>query len=127
MDIQPREMVILADDFEALVAWYRDVLGFQVTKQFDEKYHYANLETASGIKLGIASAEEMGVTPGDRNRNTVVFQFAVENVKDFFAHVAANAGRATFGPAFNEKDEFWYGGIADPEGNPCWVVDMKCP
>lgn len=28
IEIRPREIVILADDFDLLVGWYRDVLGF---------------------------------------------------------------------------------------------------
>ena len=64
MEIRPRETVILASDFSKLVDWYRDVLGFKVTKQFEADYHYCNLETGSGIRIGIASAEEMGGQTG---------------------------------------------------------------
>ena len=53
MHIRPRETVILADDYPSLVAWYRDALGFKVVQQFDDGYHYAYMETASGIKIGI--------------------------------------------------------------------------
>jgi catechol 2,3-dioxygenase-like lactoylglutathione lyase family enzyme len=70
MEIRPRETVILADDVETLVAWYRDVLGFKDVQLFEDGYHYAYMETASGIKIGIGSAEEMGVVPVDRSKNT---------------------------------------------------------
>ncbi|MEE3283320.1 MAG: VOC family protein, partial [Planctomycetota bacterium] len=74
MEIRPREIVILADDFDLLVAWYRDVLGFEVVRFFNDTFQFANLETSTGIRLGIGSAAETGVVPGDRQHNTVVLQ-----------------------------------------------------
>jgi len=127
IEVHPRETVILATDFSAMVAWFRDVLGFKITKLYEEEFHYCNLETSTGIKIGIATAAEMGVTPVDRGKNTVVLQFQVANVKDFLTHVAKNGGSVSFGPTFDKNDSFWYGGFADPEGNPCWVVDENCP
>jgi uncharacterized glyoxalase superfamily protein PhnB len=127
MEIRPRETVILASDFASLVAWYRDVLGFELVQQFEDGYHYANLETSSGIKIGIGSAQEMGVVPLDRSTNTVILQIEVDDLQQFFAHLEAADGAVRFGPSFDKKDKFWYGGFADPEGNPWWVVDKDCP
>ena len=127
IEIRPRETVILAADFQTLVAWYRDVLGFSVIKLFEDEYHFCNLETPSGIKIGIASAAEMGVEPTDRSTNTVVLQFEVDDVPEFFAHLEQAGGTVTFGPSFDKNDKFWFGGFTDPEGNPVWVVDKNCP
>lgn len=127
MELRPRETVILAEHFSALVAWYRDALGFTVVRLYEDDYHFANLEAPSGIKLGIGDAKEMGVTPADRRSNTVRLQFEVDDVKAFFAHVERSGGSATFGPSFDDKGGFWFGGFSDPEGNPCWVVDKNCP
>ena len=127
IEIRPRETVILATDFEALVAWYRDGLGFAITDLFEDDYHYCTLETPSGIKIGIASAAEMEVEPTDRSLNTVVLQFEVDDLKEFFAHLEQVGGAITFGPSFDKNGEFWFGGFSDPEGNPCWVVDKNCP
>ncbi len=127
MEIRPRETVILAEDFDAMVAWYRDTLGFKVTDRFEDEFHYANLVTPSGIAIGIASAKEMGVEPADRTKNTVLLQFEVEDVKAFFEQIGKSGATVTFGPSHSEKDDFWYGGFSDPEGNPVWVVDGNCP
>lgn len=127
IELRPRETVILASDYNKMVSWYRDTLGFAVTNDFSEDYHYCNLKTASGIQIGIASAAEMGVKPHDRSRNTVLLQFEVADVKTFFAHLERSGGSITFGPSFDEKGQFWYGGFSDLEGNPCWVVDENCP
>jgi predicted enzyme related to lactoylglutathione lyase len=126
-EIRPREAVILASSFAALVAWYRDVLGFTVRQLFEDAYHYGQLETASGLRIAIADAGEMGVEPADRARNTVVLQIEVDDVRTFFAHVEANGGAITAGPNHDPTADFWFGGVADPEGNPMWVVDRTCP
>ena len=127
MEIRPRETVILASDFPALMAWYQKAFGFEVLSLFEEDYHYCNLATPTGIQIGIASAKEMGVQAQDRSRNSVLLQFEVDDVKAFFAQLEAAGGTVTFGPSFDEKGRFWYGGIADPEGNPLWIVDKDCP
>ena len=127
MKISPREPVIFAEEFQAMKAWYQDVLGFKVTRLAEEDYHYVNLENEQGILLGIADAKEMGVTPTDRSNNTVVLQFEVVDVKAFFAYLQEKGSSITFGPSFDEKGGFWFGGFHDLEGNPFWVVDENCP
>ena len=126
-EIRPRETVVLATDFAALVNWYKEVLGFRVTKLVDDGFHYCNMETPSGIKIGIALASELGVTPTDPRCNTVILQFEVDDVREFCASIEAAGGTITGAPSFNKKDGFWFGGFVDPEGNPCWVVDRHCP
>ena len=39
----------------------------------------------------------------------------------------AGFGTVTGGPARDAQGGFWFGGFADPEGNPVWVVDGACP
>jgi len=125
--LEPRELVILAEDHEALARWYVDVLGFRVVKTFSGDYHYTNLETASGIKIGLAPAAEVNVKPGDRAANTVILQVGVPDVKALFEHLKVSGANVTFGPSFDEKGRFWFGGFEDLEGNPIWVVDENCP
>ena len=125
--IRPRESVILADNFEAQVKWYRETLGFKQTDLFEDDYHFANLETESGIKLGIGSAKEMGVEPQDRSKTTILLQFEVDDLAEYFEYLATSGAKILFGPSFEKKGQFWFGGFADPEGNPWWVVDKDCP
>ncbi len=126
-ELRHRETVILADDFAALIDWYQRALGFAVVQRFDEGFHYCNMESPSGIKIGIAPAAEMGVGPAERAKNTVVIQFEVDDVRAFLAHVEAEGGKVTGGPSHSPKDDFWFGSFADLEGNPFWVVDGNCP
>jgi len=104
---------------------------------FVEDFHYCNLATQSGIKIGIAVAKEMGVEPDDRSKNTVILQFEVEDLEAFFAYLKQQGCSGLFGdvrgcsvvlsPTCSEKDNFWFAGFKDLEGKPCWVVDKNCP
>ena len=127
MKLYAMESVIFAENFDALVEWYQRVLGFRVMQLYEDEYHYCVLENETGIKIGIASAIEMSVTPGDRKNNTVVLQFQVEDVPRFFEYLQEHGGKISFGPSFDKKDHFWYGGFTDIEGNPFWLVDKNCP
>ena len=127
MEIRPRESVIFAENFQLLVEWYQKVLHFKIIQQFEDQYYYCILENEHGLKIGIADAKEMGITPGDRKNNTVVLQFQVQDVKYFFQYLQKYEGIITFGPSFDEKGQFWYGSFQDLEGNPLWVVDENCP
>lgn len=127
IDIRPRESVILARDFSAAVDWYCKALGFTVVKRFDNGFNYCNLETASGIRIGIGDAAQMGVTAANRNNDTVILQFEVDDVDEFFSHLGRFEGSITGGPSFDAGGNFWFGSFVDPEGNQFWVVDKNCP
>ena len=51
MKIFPRDSVVLAEDFQALVDWYKNVLSFRVTYIVDEDYHYCNLENETCLYI----------------------------------------------------------------------------
>lgn len=127
MKISPRETVIMVEDFTSMIDWYSKILGFKISKKHEGDYNYCSLETETGIKIGLTPAKEVGVTPENRRNNTFVMQIAVEDVKAFFEYIKENGGTVTFGPHFEKGSDFWYGGFADPEGNPFWVVDHNCP
>ena len=127
IEIRPRETVILAANFSLLVKWYQEVLGFRVTQIFEDDYHYCNLETQSEIKIGITDAKEMGVVLRDRACNSVVLQFEVDDIQEFFQFLEKSGATITGGPSFDNNDQFWFGSFTDPEGNPYWVVDKNCP
>jgi uncharacterized glyoxalase superfamily protein PhnB len=125
--ISPRETVILAEDPLALVDWYHTVLGLEITRRIEVEYHYYELQNPQGVRIGIADAREMGVTPGDRKNSTVLLQLQVSDVKVLFEHLHSCGAATTFGPSHDARDDFWFGGFLDLEGNPIWVVDSSCP
>lgn len=125
--IKPREPVIFAADFYKLIKWYKSVLGFSLTHLVEDDYHYCNLESADGFRIGVADANEMGVLLGDRQHNSVVLQIEVPDLPQFFDYLKEREGAVTFGPSYDKKGGFWFGGFQDLEGNPFWVVDENCP
>jgi predicted enzyme related to lactoylglutathione lyase len=127
MGLRPRETVIIAEDFQAMGGWYQAILNFEAVNLVDEEYHYCNLKNEAGLQIGIAEAAELGVTPIDRRHNTVVLQFEVPDVKRLFERLRQRGGEISFGPSFDSKNGFWYGGFHDLEGNPFWAVDENCP
>lgn len=127
MDIRAREPVVLAADFPGLVAWYRERLGLEVVQLFEDGFHYAKLAGSGGVRIGVASAREMGVTPGDHAHDTVVLQLEVDDVRGFLERLREAGASLTGAASYDEERGFWFGGFADPEGNPFWVVDANCP
>jgi predicted enzyme related to lactoylglutathione lyase len=127
MEIRARESVIMAEDVKKLSAWYRDMFAFKEVLVEEEEYHYRHLRNDASLEIGIADAKQMGVQPGDRKNNTVVLQIEVDDVKALFDYLEAKGGAVTFGPSFDKRGQFWFGGFSDPEGNPIWVVDKDCP
>lgn len=125
--VRPRETVILAKDRERLIRWYRDLLGFRITAKYESEYHYYNMETQSGIKIGIGDLDEMSISPAEPRMNAVLLQIEVDDVRAFMADIDRSDGATVFGPSYNEEDGFWFGAINDPEGNQIWVVDPQCP
>lgn len=126
MEVRPRESIILVENFDVQIAWYCEILDFEVKKRFDE-FQYCNVENASGMKLAIGLASEMEVELHDRKHNSVVLQFEVDDVRAFLTFVGSNGGTIVGPAVFNEKKGFWFGSFADPEGNAHWVVDSHCP
>lgn len=125
--IRPRETVILAADHDRLLAWYRDALGFRVTASYEQSYHYYNLETDGGMRIGIGSLKEMTIEAPTPRANAVVLQLEVDDVRKFMKQIEQTDAEIVAGPEFDEEDGFWFGTINDPEGNQIWIVDRNCP
>ena len=124
MKLELMNAVVMAEDYERLRDWYVDALELTLEEEWTEKYHYAELTKDGRLVVGIASAKEMVVEPRDRKSATVVAQLNVEDARGFLARVGEKGADVPFGPSFDEDGEFWFGGFADIEGNPVWVVEM---
>jgi len=115
--IKPRESILLAENFETLVAWYREALGFKVTSIFEDGFHFANLATDSGIRIGIGSAKEMGVEPGNRANATVLLQIEAEDVR-FLSTWRVLAAWPTCQPRTTNRMTFGSVDSPTPKGTP---------
>lgn len=117
--------VILADDYEKLVNWYREAMPFEIADVISEGYHYTTFKNSENRVLGIADAREMGVEPRERKANTVVYQIIVSDIHALFSTVEERGARILFGPKVDSGSDCWYGGFLDIEGNQVWVTEDK--
>ena len=125
MRLELMNAVVMAADYEKLRDWYIDALELQLKEEWTEKFHYAELVKDGKLVVGIADAKEMGITPHEEKKSaTLVAQFNVEDVAAFLARIREKGGDVPFGPSYDADNDLHFGGFADIEGNPCWVVQM---
>ncbi len=125
MRLELMNTVVMAADYEKLRDWYIDALELELEQEWTGKYHYAELVKNGKLVVGIADAKEMGVTPQAMKKNaTLVAQFNVDDVAAFLARIREKGGDVSFGPSYDADEDLHFGGFADIEGNPNWVVQM---
>jgi len=115
--------VILAEDYPRLVKWYEDTFKLERKIYEEEEYHYSEMMKGKNMIFGIADASENGITPVSPRKNTVVIQIGVEDIRFLFEQVKINGGKILFGPTKDQENNFYYGGIADIEGNEIWIIE----
>jgi len=84
IDFNPANCVVSVNvsDYDRSLAWYRDVLGFEVSYELTD-YGWCQLRTPFGFTIGLGQTEE--VTPG-----TVVPTFGVHDIDAAIAHLRAH-------------------------------------
>ncbi len=116
--------VVLAQDYGALVSWYRRTLQMRVRRVVTEGYDWTELERP-GLRIGIAPAKQMGVRLPKQRRNAVVLHLVSKDVKGLLKRAKQQGGAVAFGPSRDAKGTFTYGAFLDPEGNQVWVIDLE--
>lgn len=81
IDFNPANCVVSVNvsDYDRSLAWYRDVLGFEVDYELAD-YGWCELRTPFGFSIGLGQTED--VTPG-----TVVPTFGVHDIDAAIAHL----------------------------------------
>jgi predicted enzyme related to lactoylglutathione lyase len=125
MRIRLLNTVLLASDFEKLLSWYKQTFELQIGHSVSGEYHYAELNKDSNFVIAIADAKEMGANPDAVKNNTAIPQLAVSDVSAGLESAANNGGKVLFGPSYDEKGKFYYGGFKDIEDNQIWIVEDK--
>jgi len=115
--------VILAADYENLVEWYQNTFELDIGTNVDEDYHYTELTRAGKLVISIADAREMGVIPSEPRNNSLIIQLSLSNINEAFERIKNNGGKILFGPSFDKKWGFYYGGFNDIEGNQVWAIE----
>ena len=113
---------IFPDDMPAMVAFYRDVLGFEV--DWDGESPYAEFKN-DGVRFSMYArrllAELLGQEPSFPTGTNGTFELAIdlprfEDVDSAYARIVAAGGRPVYAP----RDEPWgmrSSMVADPDGN----------
>lgn len=111
-----------AHDWEALVNWYRDVLGLKVLMRV-EADGYAMLE-AGGVHLAIkqAAAGTNGHTNGHTNGDGSRLYFAVEDLEAELRRLS-DLGVPLVKPLKVTPENYRRAVIADPEGQRICLFD----
>src|SRR3954467_8796476 len=102
---------VAVTDYDRSVAWYRDILGFELVYELKE-YGWCELDTPFGFHIGIGQSET--VTPG-----TLVPTFGVQDIDESIAHLREHDVKVEDWheiPDMVRLATFW-----DPDGNS-WML-----
>jgi catechol 2,3-dioxygenase-like lactoylglutathione lyase family enzyme len=113
IDFNPANCVVSVNvsDYDRSLAWYRDVLGFEVDYELAD-YGWCELRTPFGFTIGLGQTED--VTPG-----TVVPTFGVLDIDAAIAHLREHDVKVEDWheiPGMVRLATFW-----DPDGTS-WMV-----
>lgn len=113
IDFNPENCVVSVNvsDYDRSLAWYRDILGFQVDYELAD-YGWCELRTPFGFTIGLGQSEE--VSPGN-----VVPTFGVHDIDAAITHLREH----------DVKVEDWHeipdmvrlSTFFDPDGTP-WML-----
>lgn len=115
--------VILAENYNELVEWYKNVLELDIKFQDNEEYHYTDLAQNGKLVVGIGKAEKMEHVPNKPKNNSVIMQISVSNIYELFDKVKKNKGKILNGPSRDKNYGFLFGAFEDIEGNQVWVIE----
>jgi uncharacterized protein len=116
----PNWFELLAHDYDASLAFYRDVFGWELTTMDMPEYRYSTLGKDEDALAGIADAEAF--LPEGVPAHWSVY-FGVENADAALAKIVALGGAALFGP---EDTEFGrIAQVADPTGAMFKIVQPR--
>lgn len=124
MDARHLCTVVLARNYRKLVDWYRTTLRMKVRRVVTGGYDWTELERP-GLRIGIASAKQMGAALPRKRANAVVLHLVSKDVPGLLRRAKACGGKVPFGPTRNAKEGYCYGAFRDIEGNDVWVIDVE--
>lgn len=114
--------VMTVNDYEGTIEWYQSIFDLDIIHQDSGAYHYTELGQNGQNIVGIAKADEMDHKPTNPKNNSCVLQVQVEDIEELYERVKKAQTEIRFGPSKEEKSNFAYGAISDPEGNEIWII-----
>lgn len=123
MEVRLLNVVVLCDDYEAQVNWYKNTFELIELLKESGEYSYVELGHKNHVIVGLTPAKEMEHTTTQPRNNSTLLQITVKDMETLYKKVNANGGKVIFGPSHQDKYNFKYGAIADLEGNQIWVIE----
>lgn len=123
MDVTLINSVIMAQDYETLVEWYRETLELDIKLKVDKDYKYTDLAKNGKLVIGFAQAEEKDYVPTRNKNNTMIMQISVSDIHLLFERIKNSGGTIMFGPSVDRNEGFKFGAFKDIEGNQVWVIE----
>jgi len=142
----PMEVGICCEDLNALLAFYTDVLGFELVNRVavppakaassglaPEGYEVARLQTPYGERLKLLQPQVKPLTaprqgPILKHRNTTYLTFIVRHLASVVDKLAAQGVQFDSNPARMEvRPGTWLAFFRDPEGNILELVEYDNP
>lgn len=125
MNLKLLNVVLLADNYQKLVDWYINTLGLELQDEWTEDYHYAELSYNKQLIVGITPATEMKHKLTHPRNNAAIIQLVVSDIQVFYERIKQHDGVVLFGVNYDQKEQFYFGAVADIEGNEIWVIQTK--
>lgn len=123
MEVKLLNVVVLCDDYESQVNWYKNTFELKELLKESDTYNYVELGQDEHVIVGLTPANEMEHIPAQPRNNSTLLQITVKDMEALYENVKAQGGKIIFGPSFQKKYNFKYGAIADLEGNQIWVIE----
>lgn len=118
-------VVICAEQYEALVDWYKEALDLEVILVESGEYHYTELGKDGKVIVGLTPAKEVEIQVSNPRNNASIMQIEVKDINALFARVKEKGGGLLFGPSLETQNGFYYGAFNDLEGNQIWVIEYR--
>jgi len=126
MEVAFLNVVVLAENYEATVNFYKNAFGFnKVWLEEKTSYNYIELGTEKQLIVAITPAKEMKFKPTAIRNNATQLQLKVKDIHSVFENVKNAGGTIKHGPFMDEGYQILCGAVADNEGNDIWIIEDK--
>ena len=115
--------VILAEDYQGMIDWYKMVFDLEVLIEISDDYNYTELGQEKRVVIGLTKASELKKKVNTKRDSYAIPQFYVGDMKLVMERATSTGGSVIYGP--EEDDGFLYGTITDMEGNEIWIIEEK--
>jgi len=117
MKFQSTNVTVMVSDMKKATAFYRDVLGFELVKEYGGEW--ADVMAPGGLKLGLHPGGKLPLKPHSRHLS---IGLQVEDLDAAAKALAAKGVKFEEAPADRGVRLAYF---TDPDGNPFYLAEVK--